>query len=155
MKKSLKGSSKFVITIAIISVVLSIICAILYYWQRTEVYKNAAKIGEQAVLLMYDYGTVEQLDYQMMSLKEITTEAVFNQLTIDNEERTLNTYLKFKQDAVSVNVIKSTNTYVLYSLNTPNIASSRRFIFMFELDQNGKVCWVREVEAIDFINTIE
>ena len=111
-----------------------------------------AEIGEEAVKLLYDYGTVEQLDYQMSGLKKITTEEVYNQLTIDNEQRTLNTYLKFKQDAVTVEIVKSTSQYILYRLHTNNISSERLFVFFFNVNGDGLIDEVREVEAIDFIS---
>lgn len=116
---------------------------------------RVAALGEEAVKLLYDFGTVEQLDYQMNDLKKITTDAVFNQLTIDNEERTLNTYLKFKNKAVTVKVVKSTSDYVLYRLETENISEDRLFAFFFDVDDSGKISYVREVEAIDFVDTID
>lgn len=126
----------------------------LLMYRNTVLEKQAAELGETAVKLLYDFGTAEQLDYQMIGLKEITTDAVFNQLTIDNEERTLNTYLKFKNKPVTVNVIKSTSDYVMYSLNTEYISGSRIFVFFFEIDPiENKIKSVREVEAIDFLSS--
>lgn len=126
----------------------------LLMYRNTILEKQAAELGETAVKLLYDFGTAEQLDYQMIGLKEITTDAVFDQLTIDNEERTLNTYLKFKNKPVTVKVIKSTSNYVMYSLNTEYISDDRIFVFFFELDTiKNKIKSVREVEAIDFISS--
>lgn len=150
-----KGASLWVVSIVLVFFAATVVSAVAYFNYRTSIYRNAAHIGEQAVKLLYDYGTIEQLDYQMVGLKEITTEPVFNQLTIDNEARTLNTYLKFKKNAVTVNVFKSTESYIMYSLVTKEISPDRKFIFMFELNENGKISWVREVEAIDFVTTFE
>ena len=84
------GLRAFVVLI----VVLSIGIPVSFYTRVQHVaQERVTELGERAVKLMYDFGTVEQLDYQMNDLKAITTDAVFNQLTIDNEERTLNTYL--------------------------------------------------------------
>lgn len=115
--------------------------------------KTVSDIGVQAVNCLYDFGTVEQLDFQMQGLKEITTDAVFNQLTIDNEERTLNTYLKFKNKPVTVEIVDATNDYVLYRLKTEEISIDRLFCFYFRVNKAGKIDTVREVEAIDFINS--
>ena len=139
---------KSIIPIVLIAIVTFM--AVLYSRRMTD--DKKAAIGEEAVKLLYDYGTIEQLDYQMSGLKEITTEEVFNQLTIDNEQRTLNTYLKFKQDSVTVEIVKSTNQYVMYHLHTNNVSEERLFVFFFNVNDNGLIDNVREVEAIDFIS---
>lgn len=138
------------------AVAFAVIVPISIYARVESVAEDrVAALGEEAVKLLYDFGTVEQLDYQMNDLKKITTDAVFNQLTIDNEERTLNTYLKFKNKAVTVKVVKSTSDYVLYRLETENISEDRLFAFFFDVDDSGKISYVREVEAIDFVDTID
>ena len=63
-----------------------------------HIYEAKRQLGENAVLAMYDYNNVEQLDAQMTVLKAMTTEEVFNQLSIDNKVRTLRVYYKFKQE---------------------------------------------------------
>lgn len=127
---------------------------LLTIYRNVVLEQKTAELGETAVKLLYDFGSAEQLDYQMIGLKEITSDEVFNQLTIDNEERTLNTYLKFKNKPVSVNIIKSTSDYVLYSLDTECISEERLFVFFYKLNASGdKIVEVREVEAIDFLNS--
>lgn len=106
--------------------------------------------GRQLVLALYDYPSVEQLDEQMKIVRGLTTEGVFNQLTLDNEERTLNTYLKFEQKAVTVEILESTEDYVLYTLHTEALSEGRKFIFLYSLNEDGKVDWVQEAECIDF-----
>lgn len=113
---------------------------------------DSKTLGEQAVMLLYDFGTAEQLNKQMTELKAITTDDVFNQLSIDNSGRTLNTYLKFKNKPVTVNIIKSTSTYVLYSLETESISPERLFLFLFSV-RGEKIDEVREMEGIDFVTT--
>lgn len=139
------------IRILVVAVIAASVLIGLIAYSRHLTDKKIAELGENAVKLLYDYGTVEQLDFQMSGLKEITTEEVFNQLTIDNEERTLNTYLKFKQDAVTVNVIRSTDKYVMYHLQTNNVSANRIFVFFFTVNDKGLIDWVQEVEAVDFI----
>ena len=137
----------------LLNVLVSVaVFAFLFHFREQVLERDAAEIGECAVKLLYDFGSPEQLDYQMYDLQQLTTDAVFRQLTIDNEERTLNTYLKFKSEPVTVHVIKSTSTYVLYSLETENVDSSRIFLFLFSVGANGKIEYVREVEGIDFLD---
>ena len=124
-----------------------------FTYRDVVINRNVQEIGKQAVMCLYDFATVEQLDYQMQALKEITTDAVFNQLTIDNEERTLNTYLKFKNKPVTVEVEEITNDYVLYRLKTEEISADRLFCFYYSVNKDGKIDKVREVEAIDFVSS--
>lgn len=115
--------------------------------------KNSVKaeIGVNAVKLLYEFRDLEGLESQQAALERITTEDVYNQLTIDNEQRLLNTYLKFNEDTVSVNVEDSTELYVIYSLKCESISPDRKFVFMFNVGSDGKICRVRECELIDFI----
>ena len=112
--------------------------------------KNA-KLGERAVQDLYQFRDVNTLDANMSDLKSIVTEGVFEQLTIDNIDRSLNTYLKFKNEPSSVEILESNDRYILYSLKTKNIDESRVFIFMYEVDSLGKICKVREAECLDFV----
>ena len=75
--------------------------------------KNKVALGEQLVRALYDYDSVYELDAQMTIVKSICSDAVYNDLTIDNEQRTLTTYLKFKQDPVHVVLHNSEYGYVL------------------------------------------
>jgi hypothetical protein len=119
---------------------------------KTLTYNGAkAKLGVNAVKMLYQFRNVDALEYQQESLKSITTEDVYNQLTVDNDQRMLNTYLKFNEDASSVNVEKSTDSYVIYSLDCDSIDESRKFVFLFDVNSSGKISYVRECELIDFI----
>lgn len=142
--KEIKSSLKWVVLTFVISL------AALYIIQSATIQQQRRELGEQAVRLMYQFTEIEQLQFNMIDLKEITTDPVFNQLTIDNEDRTLYTYVKFLGNPTSVNIIKSTSTYVLYSISNTNIDEERRFIFMFDCDNSGKISYVREAEIYDF-----
>lgn len=131
---------------------LQIVLVIYVIWVFVNAFMHKSdygEIGERAVHLLYEYGTPEQLDAQMAELKSMCSEGVFIQLTIDNEKRTLNTYLKFKQDPTSVNILESTSSYVVYSINNKNIDASRKFIFRYKVD-NNKLVEVKEAELIEF-----
>lgn len=131
------------------------VCALVYLVKLSTISDAKSALGEKAVHCLYSFGTLEQLDSQMSVLKSITTEDVFNQLTIDNEERALSTYLKFKGCAVSANIVKSTSSYVMYTLNSAYVSPDRHFIFMFDVDNAGRISFVREVESIDFIENFD
>lgn len=137
---------------SIVVILLSIVLVWSFRNQRDDFRK---KLGTKAVMLLYDFGTVEELDTQMYQLKKIATDSVFNQLTIDNEERTLNTYLKFKGGPVTVNVVQATDSYVLYTLKCDAVDLDRHFIFMFDMSVNGKLNYVREAETFDFIDYVD
>ena len=102
------------------SIVFVTVCALalLITVSTANMNKQKAQIGEQAVKLMYQFVDLQQLQLNMIDLKSITTEPVFNQLTIDNEDRTLYTYMKFKGITTSVNIKKATSTYIIYSIVT-------------------------------------
>ncbi|WP_304427986.1 hypothetical protein [uncultured Clostridium sp.] len=112
-------------------------------------------IGEKAVMLMYDFEDAYDLDSHMKDLKRITTKEVYNELTINNADRTLNTYLKFKDNSVDVEIIKSTRNYILYRLNTESLTTNRKFMFTFDTDIWGKINYVREMEIIDFYPNLD
>lgn len=118
--------------------------------------KSASKeeIGVEVVRLLYDFGNYDELAAHQTELMQYTTEEVYNQLTFDNEERTLYTYLKFKGEACEVEILKSTSSYVLYSLNTVALMGDRKFIFLFDVTSDGKINYAREEECIDFVDYI-
>lgn len=151
-EKILKSGRKLALILLYVMLSCAVFFVLLVYRNRI-LNEGASDIGVQAVNCLYDFGTVEQLDFQMQGLKEITTDAVFNQLTIDNEERTLNTYLKFKNKPVTVEIVSATSDYVLYRLKTEEISADRLFCFYFHVNKSGKIDTVREVEAIDFIDS--
>lgn len=111
------------------------------------------KLGVEAVNYMYNFSDVKELDANMPKLESITTKEVYSGLTIDNMDRALNTYIKFKNVPCKVRVLKNTHNYVLYTLDTDALSSGRKFLFLFDVNKAGKISYVREVEAIDFYGT--
>jgi len=105
----------------------------------------------ETVRLLYDFGTPEQLGAQQGRLKKYVTGSVYDELTVDNEERRLNTYLKFYGCASTVHFSKVTDRYIIYWLECAAIDSSRRFLFCYDMDSSGRICKVREAEIIDFM----
>ncbi len=109
------------------------------------------ELAEEVVRALYDFGSTEQLEAQQLTLKSRLTEEVFNQLTVDNEERRLNTYLKFYGEASSVNILKITDDYIIYGLDCIMIDSKRRFLFVYDVNIEGKINKVYEAELIGFM----
>lgn len=151
MKKGKKSGSSVVDAVRWILLTLVVSFCVLVTVRSLALESQKKELGIQAVELMYQFTEVQQIQLNMIKLKAITTEAVFNQLTVDNEDRALYTYVQFAGDATSVNIIKATSSYVLYSVNNVNIDEQRRFIFMFECDGSGKISYVREAEINDFV----
>lgn len=123
--------------------------AITFNVKRIEAKRTSIAI--EAVQDLYQFSKVEDLDKNMVKLKDYTTQSVYNQLTVDNEERTLNTYLKFKGAPTAVNVVKATSSYILYTLTNENIDKDRVFIFMYDFNSKGQISKVRESECLDFL----
>lgn len=139
---------KNLIVILIIAVI-TVIILLVYSDEGNRQFKE--NVGVQAVRYLYQFDNLTQLNANSSKLKNITTDDVYEQLTIDNTDRCLNTYLKFKGVKTGVNIIKATDTYVLYSLDNENISSNRIFMFTYSVNNKGKIEYVREMECIDFI----
>lgn len=103
----------------------------------------------RVVGLMYSYQNLNELERNMEELEGLVSEEVYNQLSIDNTQRTLSTYLKFKQDAVDVVIQEEGDGFVLFSLDSPHVTSSRLFVFLYRVE-NGRITWVEEGEFLAF-----
>ena len=113
-----------------------------------------ADLGVELVKAMYDFENPYELDKYMLVVQKLVTEDVFSDLTIDNEQRTLSTYFKFKDASVHVNVLKSTDSYVLYSLDSEAISADRKFILIFSVNEEGVINEVKEMECYEYLNSI-
>ncbi len=140
----MKHNVKLVIGVVLLFVLFSLGLS----FKGDEAKKN---LGEEVVLLLYDFADLEQLEGQQYKLKSRLTEDVYNQLTVDNEERRLNTYLKFRESTSTVEILKSNERFVIYRLHCDTIQSSRVFLFSFEVNSFGKISYVYEAEMIGFI----
>lgn len=109
--------------------------------------------GLLAVKYLYNFSGLGELDSNKNKLKEITTEEVYNQLTLDNTDRALNVYLKFKNKPTKVVPDQFSEDYIIYSLETESIESYRKFAFFYHVNSDGKIDQVRESEVVDFVGT--
>lgn len=141
------------IKVQLIGVTLIVIIAIGYVFYSSWVNKEATNLGEQVVMLLYNYDKVEDLQTQDKQLKEITTDDAYDDLTATNANKALNTYLKFKGNAVKVKVIRSNYNdeggYVLYTLKTDSLSDGRLFEMLYDV-KDGKLDNPREMECVDF-----
>lgn len=138
---------------------LMIICTIAFLRGKsledlTNIKVEKEQLGIELVNAMYTFDSPYQLDRQMAVVKELVSEPVFYDLTVDNEQRTLTTYFKFKDCSCKVNIINSTDNYVLYTLDSVAMEPEREFMLLFRVRDDGVIDWVKEIEAIEFRNTI-
>lgn len=133
-----------------IGAIILTMAAIWFSWFFTE--RNSARLGVRAVKLLYQFYDLNELDKNMTDFKKIVSNSVYEELTIDNEERLLTTYLKLKGNTCIVHVVESTADYVIYTLETDTIENDRKFIFMFSTE-GGKIIKVKEAECIDFTSS--
>lgn len=130
--------------------VLSMVIFIYIVIRDSKQGQPISTLGVQAVMAMYDFGDLNELDDNMDVLRELTTTEVYNMLTLDRTDRALNVYLKFKNKPTRVLVEESTDSYVIYSLKTDSISATRKFAFFFRVGDSGKIEYVREAEVVDF-----
>lgn len=133
------------------SVIVLVGIALLIVALIARLNNSDSEYGKLAVKYLYNFQTVHELDANMEALRQIVSDDVYEQLTIDKTDRALNVYLKFKGKPVVVNYEEITDSYIVYSLETEAISSSRKFVFFFEVE-GGRITEVREGELIDFNN---
>lgn len=147
------------IIIGMLLLLFMIICTIAFLRGKslkdlTNIKIEKEQLGIELVNAMYTFDSPYQLDRQMSIVKELVSEPVFYDLTVDNEQRTLTTYFKFKDCSCKVNIINSTDSYVLYTLDSEAMEPEREFMLIFRVRDDGVIDWVKEIEAIEFRNTI-
>jgi len=130
--------------------VAAVFCGVLIWLSLNLQATSNKDVGVLAVKYMYNFSGVGELDNNMEGLKKITSEAVYNELTLDRTDKALNVYLKFNNKPVSVVIEETGPGYVIYSLDTESITRSRKFVFFFETSKSGKIVKAREGELLDF-----
>lgn len=132
---------------AIISIVVLIV--LIFACIKFEVFGQGS-IGVKAVMSMYNFKDVQQLENNLNTLKDVTTDEVYEYLAVTNTDKSLNTYLKFKQESVEVEILESRPGTVLYTLHSNSLSDGRKFLFTYDLNYLGKIKYAREMECIDF-----
>lgn len=111
---------------------------------------DSAVYGQAAATYLYTYCDELECAKQDKELEGICSPDVYAQLTLE-KNGTLRSFVRAAKEQTTVNIIKSTSDYVIYSLNAPQIEESKRYVMFFEA-QNGKIVQARECELYDFIN---
>lgn len=112
---------------------------------------DSEEIGRKAVRLLYSFRSVQELDANVNELGKFCTPEVFMDLTIDNEERLLGTYLRFLNQPTDVVIEQATQNYVIYRLVNDYVDEGERYVFFFHVDERGVIDCVREAGLNDFI----
>ena len=110
---------------------------------------ETADFGVCVVENLYTYKDELNCAKQDEFLQSICSEDVYAQLTLE-KNGTLYTFVRKARETTSVNVIKSADDYVIYSLSAPQIDGDKRYALFFEVEDN-KVVEARECELYDFI----
>lgn len=132
-----------VILLCVIALGLSLVCI------KFEIF-SGGKVGVEAVNYLYNFKSVDELSENDEKLKEITTEEAYTALTVTNADKALNTYLKFKNNSVEVEIISSGRGKVVYTLHSDSLSDGRKFIFLYDVNFFGKITNAEEFEAIPF-----
>lgn len=130
---------------------LVVVGAILFVIARGMRDSMAEKAAKDVINDLYSFDSVDSMEINESDLRGRVTTQVFNQLTVDNDERRMNTYLKFRAESSKVKFIKVTDQYVVYSLDCAYIDSSRKFIFIYSIDRSGLISSVYEAELNPFL----
>lgn len=131
-------------------IILAIVTVVCYGFLVSHEIISKGDKGVKAVKLLYDFDSVSELASNLEPLSNLTTREVFDKVAASNEDKALNTYLKFKQNPVEVEIISKQPGCIIYTLNTSSLSSGRKFIFVYSVDFTGKIDSVRELEGIDF-----
>lgn len=149
LKKKKSGINGSLIPMVIFTLVCTLLLGGILLCLKYEVFTNG-KLGVEAVNYLYNFNTVDDLDENDKKLKDITTKSAYESLTVTNSDKALNTYLKFKDNAVEVEILSSGPGKVVYTLHSDSLSDGRKFIFLYEVSFFGKITSAEEFEAIPF-----
>lgn len=96
---------------------------------------------------MYSFDSPRELAQKQLTVRDMLSEGEWERLQLDNENRAINAYYKFKYSASQVHVAKSFGGGALYWLENENISASDRWLLLTE--DNGEVITrVREYKLL-------
>ena len=105
-------------------------------------------VGVRVVKAMYEFDSPAELSANQSVVIDLLCQEEWERLRLDNERRAINAYFKFGYSKSEVRVVSYTNGYVLYSLVNENIDSEDLWVFMYDIDSDGKLCNIREYSLI-------
>lgn len=145
LSKSNKESKGYISWLAATFILVLLLVALVYASNM-----DVTSYGEAIVENLYTYKDDASRIQQKGFLQEICSEDVYAQITL-KKNGNLYTFIDTARELTSVNIIKSTNDYIIYSLNSPQIDPESRYVLFYEVT-NKKVTEVRECELYDFLS---
>lgn len=113
--------------------------------------KEGIRTAEQAVMLMYNFESFTDLyEKQMSELKELVTDEVYQNITVENIDRALTTYLKFRQNPSKVTILEKTSDHIIYTIASDSLTSGRKFVMYYDTNIFGRINKMEEAELRDF-----
>lgn len=103
-------------------------------------------VGVYTVKLMYDFETPRELVQNQALLQEVLCSEEFERLQLDEPNRTVNAYYKFKYSKSQVIVEDSSPGFVLYRLLNDNIDYNTLWVFRYSVNSDGKLCDISEYQ---------
>ena len=151
--KSDPNQNKYLLILKLLGFIVGLIIIATIFWFIYIKYETP-KLGVRAVEDMYTFTSYSELvKNDMPDLQKITTPQVYNKLAYTNQERALTTYMKFAGKPTSVNILASTDEYVVFSINSPAINPNRKFIMFYNVNLFGNISEVHESELYNmYIN---
>ena len=142
---------KSIITTTLLLVTIPFSCISLFnYFHKIDGMRTA----EEAVMLMYNFESFTTLyQEQMDRLQKIVTPEIYNEITVENMDRALTTYLKFKQNPSKVTILEKEENYIIYTIESDSLTSGRKFVMYYDTNLFGKINEMKEAELRDFYNT--
>lgn len=105
--------------------------------------------AKELIRLMYDFNKVEEIDTRYGDIKKLTSESVYKLLT--SVDRTLRAYLRMEGNGAEVHIIRESDEYIIFEIETPSLTQGRKFMLLYEAGITGKIVEAKEVEIVDFI----
>lgn len=132
----------------ILALSLILVALLTVLWVCKVSSSEGTDIGSRCVMLMYDFSTPQELATNQKLLQNITTDQVFETLTIDNTNRAVNAYFKFQYSPSVVNILASTPGCVLYTITNDYVDPDAVWVFLYTLDTSGAISGVTEYQVL-------
>lgn len=133
---------KILSVVAVILLVNTLIVLGIYTAGRSD----KLDIGVYTVRLMYEFDSPKEMVRNQSLLQEVLRSDEFERLQLDEPNRAVNAYYKFQFSSSRVVVEDSQDGFVLYRLVNENIDPDTRWVFIYSVDDNGKLYDIHEYE---------
>ena len=133
---------KILSVVAVILLVNTLIVLGIYAVGRSD----KLDVGVYTVRLMYEFDSPKEMVMNQSLLQDVLHPDEFERLQLDEPNRAVNAYYKFQFSSSRVVVEDSQDGFVLYRLVNENIDPSTRWVFIYSVDDNGKLYDIHEYE---------